>query len=78
QSFGDGDVNWNLSYDYTPDKLITTNLTQDRINSLQEINSYYKGMFEAIDLLDYVEAKAFLQLTPQEQAQVAVQIQYPN
>ena len=78
QSFGDGDVNWNLSYDYTPDKLITTNLTQDRINSLQEIDSYYKGMFEAIDLLDYVEAKAFLQLTPQEQAQVAVQIQYPN
>ena len=78
QNFGDGDVNWNLSYDYTPDKLITTNLTQDRINSLQEIDSYYKGMFEAIDLLDYIEAKAFLQLTPQEQAQVAVQIQYPN
>lgn len=78
QTFGDGDVNWNLSYDYTPDSLITTNLTPDRINSVEKIDSYYKGMFEAIDFLDYVEAKAFLQLTPEEQAKVAVQIQYPN
>lgn len=78
QSFGDGEVNWNLSHDYTPDKLITTNLTQDRINSVQELDSYYKGMYEAIDFLDYVEAKAFLQLTPKEQAKVAVQIQYPD
>ena len=37
QTFGDGDVNWNLSYDYTPDSLITTNLTPDRINSVEKI-----------------------------------------
>ena len=78
QTFGDGDVNWNFSYDYSPDKLITTNLTQDRINSVKKIDSYYKGMYEAIDFLDYVEAKAFLKLTPEEQSKVAVQIQYPN
>ena len=35
-------------------------------------------MFETIDFLDYVEAKAFLQLTPEEQSKVAVQIYYPN
>ena len=35
-------------------------------------------MFETIDFLDYVEAKAFLELTPEEQSKVAVQIYYPN
>ena len=78
QGFGDGEVNWNLSYDFTPDQLITTNLTQERINSVEKLDSYYKGMYEAIDFLDYAEAKAFLELTPQEQSKVAVQIQYPN
>ncbi|WP_308780139.1 ZmpA/ZmpB/ZmpC family metallo-endopeptidase-related protein [uncultured Clostridium sp.] len=78
QSFGDGEVNWNLSYDFTPDRLVTTNLTQNRINSVEKIDSYYKGMYEAIDFLDYVEAIAFLKLTPEEQAKVAVQVQYPN
>ena len=78
QSFGDGDVNWNLSYDYNPDALIATNLTQDRVNTVDKLNSYYKGMYEAIDLLDYLEAEAFLKLTPEEQAKVAVQVQYPD
>ena len=35
-------------------------------------------MFEAIDYLDYVEAKAFLKLTPEEQSKVAVQVFYPD
>lgn len=78
QSFADGDVNWNLSFNYTPDKLVTVNLTPERINSVEKLDSYYKGMFEAVDLLDYAEAKAFLKLTPKEQAAVAVQAQYPS
>ncbi len=78
QSFGDGDVQWNLNTDFTPDRLVTSNLTQDRINSVENLDSYYKGMYEAIDFLDYIEALAFLKLTPEEQSKVAVQIQYPN
>ena len=78
QGSGDGDVNWNLSFDYTPDKLVTANLTPERINSVEKLDSYYKGMFEAVDLLDYAEARAFLKLTPKEQAAVAVQAQYPS
>ena len=78
QGFGDGDVQWNLSYDFTPDRLVVSNLTQERINSVGKLDSYYKGMYEAIDFLDYIEAKAFLKLTPEEQAKVAVQIEYPN
>ena len=78
QGFGDGAVNFNLSYNYDSSQVITTNLTTERINSTEKIESYYKRMFEAIDFLDYAEAKAFLQLTPEEQAKVAVQIYYPN
>ncbi len=78
QGFGDGDVNFNLGTNYSKEQLITTNLTPDRIDTTEEIESYYKKMFEIIDLLDYVEAKAFLQLTPEEQSKVAVQIYYPN
>lgn len=78
QDFGDGDVNFNLSYNYSKDKLITTNLTPERINSKEKIESYYKRMFETIDFLDYVEAKAFLELTPEEQSKVAVQVYYPS
>lgn len=78
QGFGDGDVNFNLSYNYSKDQLVTTNLTPERINSKEKIESYYKRMFETIDFLDYVEAKAFLKLTPEEQSKVAVQIYYPN
>ena len=78
QDFGDGAVNFNLSYNYSEDKLITTNLTPERIDSKEKIESYYKRMFETIDFLDYVEAKAFLELTPEEQSKVAVQVYYPS
>ena len=78
QGFGDGEVNFNLGTNYSKEQLITTNLTPDRINTTEEIEDYYKKMFEAIDFLDYAEAKAFLQLTPEEQSKVAVQIYYPN
>lgn len=78
QGAGDGDINFNLSYNYNVNQMVTTNLTPERINSKEKIESYYKRMFETIDFLDYVEAKAFLELTPEEQSKVAVQIYYPN
>lgn len=78
QGAGDGDINFNLSYNYNDNQMVTTNLTPERINSKEKIESYYKRMFETIDFLDYVEAKAFLELTSEEQSKVAVQIYYPN
>ena len=78
QGAGDGDINFNLSYNYNINQMVTTNLTPERINSKEKIESYYRRMFETIDFLDYVEAKAFLELTPEEQSKVAVQIYYPN
>lgn len=59
------------------DSNVTTNLTPERINTKEKLDSYYKGMFEVIDFLDYVEAKAFLNLTPEEQSKIALQVFYP-
>lgn len=78
QGAGDGGVNFNLVYNYNLSDYVTTNLTTERINSKEKIYSYYKGMFEAIYYLDYVEAMAFLQLTPEQQAQVGVKVYYPD
>lgn len=78
QGAGDGGQNFNLSYDYSMDSNVTTNLTPERINSTEKIESYYKEMYETLDFLEYAEAKAFLQLTPEEQSKVAVQVFYPK
>ena len=78
QGAGDGGVNFNLSSYQTMDALTTTNLTPERINSTEQIEEFYKRSFELWDFLDYAYAKAFLQLTPEEQSKVATQIDYPN
>lgn len=78
QGFGDGAFNFNISTRYSMDSNVTANLTPERINSTDKIDSYYREMFKASDFLDYIEAKAFLTLTPAEQAKVGVQIFYPN
>jgi len=78
QGAGDGGVNFNLSSDQTMDAFTTTNLTPERINSTAKIEEFYKRSFELWDFLDYAYAKAFLQLTPEEQSKVAYQIDYPN
>ncbi len=77
QGSGDGGENFNLSYDHDMDATVTSNLTTERINTKEKLDSYYKGMFQAIDFLDYVEAKAFLKLTPEEQSKIALQVFYP-
>lgn len=52
---------------------MTNNFSYERIDSPEKIQSYYHEMFETGYVLDYLAAQAFLQLTPQQQAAVAVQ-----
>lgn len=78
QGGGDGAQNFNLAYEWGLDNQTTTNLTPERINSTEKIEDYYKKMYETWDLLDYLYAKAFLTLSPEEQSKVAVQVDYPN
>lgn len=76
QDLGDGSVVFNI----TRDKAITSddsnNLTLERITGAENISTYYKEMFETYYVLDYLTGQAFLQLTPEEQAKVAVQVTY--
>ncbi len=76
QSFGDGTINMNISVNYPVNANVTSNLTPQRVNTSEKIQDFYQKMFEVSDFLDYLEAQAFLQLTPEEQSKVAVQVSY--
>ncbi len=65
---------FNLVYDGSPDLDIATNFSYKRIRTAETVHTYYQGMFETRYVLDYLAAQAFLELSPKEQAQVAVQV----
>lgn len=70
------DYNMNFMRTYSRDSSMVTNLTPDRINSQEEFKSYYKEVFETIYTLDYLQGKAYLELTPAQQAQITLQHRY--
>lgn len=78
QSFGDGQIQMNLNYEYANGSHIASNYTPERIDSLDKIHDYYKKLFDLTDFIDYAAAKAFLKLTPEQQSYVAVQIDEPQ
>ena len=49
-------------------------LPTERINTREKLENYYKGQQNALDLLDYIEGKAFIRLTPEEQAKIATRM----
>ncbi len=79
QSFGPNDITMNLSMLLQNDKdKVASNITPERINSPEEIKDFYSKVFKTIYIIDYIEAQAFLQLSPEDQSEVAVQVSYPN
>ncbi len=78
QYFNEGWISPNVMEDFDSTKDITQNFSYKRIDTDAKLKDYYQKMFEANDFLDYIEAKAFLRLTPDQQAAVAVQAYYPN
>lgn len=70
------DYNMNFMKTYSRDSSMVTNLTPDRINSQEEFKSYYKEVFETIYTLDYLQGKAYLELTPAQQARITLQHRY--
>ena len=53
---------------------VTNNFSYERINTPDKLKSYYQEMFETSYVLEYLQGQAFLQLTPAEQAAVAIQV----
>ena len=78
QDIYDGSFVFNIRNDIDIESDVSNNLTLNRINSKDKIHSYYKEMFETYYVLDYLTAQAFLQLTPEEQAKLAVRVTYTN
>ena len=78
QSFGDGDIVMNLSRHFEANQLISANLDPSRIQTSKQIQDFYSKLFDTLYILDYLEGKAFLELTSEEQSKLAVQVFYPN
>ncbi|MDO4442681.1 MAG: ZmpA/ZmpB/ZmpC family metallo-endopeptidase [Slackia sp.] len=69
-------VSFNLMHDYAIDADVATNLTPERIDTPEEVHDFYAGMYDTIDLLDYLEAQAFLDLTTEEKNLLGTTIFY--
>lgn len=76
QDLGDGSVVFNIRENLPVTADDSNNLKLDSINGTDKICNYYKEMFETYYVLDYLTGQAFLQLSPEEQARVAVQVTY--
>ncbi len=79
QSFGINDITMNLSMLMQDDKdKVASNLNPERINSPEKIQDFYRKLFETVYVMDYIEAQAFLKLSPEEQKILGIQVSYPN
>ena len=78
QDLGDGSFVFNIRRDSSVTSDDSNNIKLERIIGSDKIYSYYKEMFETYYVLDYLTGQAFLQLTPEQQSKVAVQVSYEN
>lgn len=69
-----GPYYFNTSFYLNKEGNATQNLTPERINTKEKLENYYKGQQNALDLLDYIEGKAFIRLTPEQQARIATRM----
>lgn len=65
---------FNTSFYLDKEGNATQNLSPDRIDTKEEMENYFKGQQNALDLLDYIEGKAFIRLTPEQQAKIATKV----
>lgn len=69
-----GPYYFNTSFYLNKEGNATQNLSPDRIDTKEEMENYFKGQQNALDLLDYIEGKAFIKLTPEQQAKIATRV----
>lgn len=76
QQIEDGSMVFNISRICDPASDVTNNLSYERIRTADQVWDYYANMFETSYVIDYLAGQAFLQLEPEEQARVAIQVSY--
>ncbi len=78
QEMRDGIMVFNISTMKEIGTEMTNNFSYERIDSAEKVHSYYREMFETGYVLDYLAAQAFLELTPKQQAAVAVKAEHTS
>ena len=76
QEMRDGCMVFNISKINDIGVEMTGNFSYERIDSAKKVHSFYREMFETGYVLDYLAAQAFLSLTPEQQAAVAVKAEH--
>lgn len=76
QEMRDGAMVFNISKNNDIGTEMTNNFSYERIDTAEKIHSYYREMFDTGYVLDYLAAQAFFELTPEQQAAVAVQAEH--
>ena len=76
QQIEDGSMVFNISRICDPGSDVTNNLSYHRIETADQVWDYYSKMFETSYVIDYLAGQAFLQLEPEEQARVAIQVSH--
>ena len=82
QYYKDGWVSPNIMEEEITEKGVGNPITQnyklERVNTNQKLTDFYNKYFRLNDMLDYIEAKAFLTLDNQTKANLASQVSYPR
>lgn len=66
----------NIAYDYPWENAYSMNASFKSLRTSESAQQFYGGLFELIDILDYLELKAFLRLSTADQQAVATQLWY--
>ncbi len=82
QYFNDGWVSPNIMEEDLKKAGIKNSITQnyklERVNTNAKLKDFYDKYFRLNDMLDYIEAQAFLTLSEDEQVALATQVSYPR
>ncbi len=56
----------------------TQNLRKSSVEDNEKLKAYYNKYFRVNDFLDWIEAKAYFQLSDEQKANISVQVSYPK
>ena len=57
---------------------VSQNLRKSSVESDEKLHAFYDKYFRVNDFLDWIEAKAYFTLTPEQKANISVQVSYPE
>ncbi len=82
QYYKDGWVSPNIMEEELTEKSVGNPITQnyklERVDTDQKLTDFYNKYFKVNDMLDYIEAQAFLTLDNEQKANLASQVSYPR